>query len=140
MSRLEAGEARERAAGERVARLATIDPDGRPNLVPFCPALDVDTIYFQVDRKPKTTTSLRRVENILARPDMVTVVFDHYDEDWTRVWWARARGTGRVLTEGREYEHADRLLRMKFPQYREDPPSPAIVAITVTQWRGWSYS
>lgn len=140
MNRIDEATARSRVEAARVARLATVDPDGRPNLVPFCPVLDDDTIYFQVDRKPKSKTSLKRVENIFARPDAVTVLIDHYEEDWERVWWVRLRGSGRILTAGPEYERADRLLRLKFPQVRSDPKPPAVVAIDITDWRTWSYT
>jgi len=48
----------------RVARLATTDPDGRlrPHLVPIVFALDGDTLYSAVDRKPKRSRILRRIE------------------------------------------------------------------------------
>src|SRR6266540_4372757 len=47
----------------RVARLATTDPDGRPHLVPIVFALEGDTLYSAVDRKPKRSSKLRRIEN-----------------------------------------------------------------------------
>src|SRR5204862_1297005 len=89
----------EKLAAARVARLATTDPDGRPHLVPIVFALDGDTLYTAVDRKPKRSARLRRVENARARPD-VTVLVDHYDEDWERLWWIRLRGRARVLDDG----------------------------------------
>ena len=46
---------------ERVARLATVGPDGRPHVVPICFALDGDTLYTAVDSKPKSTRRLRRL-------------------------------------------------------------------------------
>ena len=68
---------RERVAAARVARLATIDPDGRPHLVPIVFVLDGETLYTAVDEKPKRSRTLRRIENARARPD-VTVLVDHY--------------------------------------------------------------
>ncbi|MHB8512839.1 MAG: TIGR03668 family PPOX class F420-dependent oxidoreductase [Actinomycetota bacterium] len=129
---------RDAVAEARVARLATIDPSGTPNLVPFCFVLDGETMYFEVDRKPKTKTSLRRVENILERPD-VTVLVDHYEEAWEKVWWVRLRGRGRVLSDGDEFNRAAALLREKYQQMRDDPAPPCVVAIDITQWRSWSY-
>src|SRR5581483_12258899 len=105
-----------RLAAARVARLATIDPDGRPHLVPIVFALDGDTLYSAVDRKPKRSTTLRRIENARARPD-VTVLVDRYDDDWTALWWIRLRGRARVLDEGAEREHALLLLTAKYAQY-----------------------
>jgi PPOX class probable F420-dependent enzyme len=123
----------------RVARLSTIDPDGRPNVVPVVFALDADTLYSSVDAKPKRTPRLRRMENILARPDAVTALVDHYEEDWPRLWWVRLRGRGRVLEEGAERERALTLLREKYPQYRDMPPQGQVLALDVVDWRGWSW-
>jgi PPOX class probable F420-dependent enzyme len=120
-----------------VARLATIDADGRPHLVPIVFAVQGDTLYSAVDRKPKRSTTLRRIENARARPD-VTVLVDQYDDDWSLLWWIRLRGRARVLDEGPECERALVLLREKYAQYRDDPPGPPVLAIDVTDVRDWS--
>lgn len=119
--------------------LATIDPDGSPNLVPFCFALDGDTLYSGVDEKPKTTRRLRRLENIRRDP-RVTVLIDHYEEDWENAWWVRLRGSARILEDGEERERGARLLVEKYPQYREDPPRGDVIAVEVDEWLGWSSS
>ena len=64
-----------------VARLATIDPDGHPHLVPIVFVLDGQRLYSGVDAKPKRSRRLRRLENARQRPD-VTVLVDRYDDDW----------------------------------------------------------
>jgi PPOX class probable F420-dependent enzyme len=120
----------------RVARLATTDEDGRPHLVPIVFAIDGDTLYSAVDRKPKRSRRLRRIENARARPD-VTVLFDHYEDDWSRLWWIRLRGSARVLDDGSERERALTLLRDKYPQYIVEPPDGAVLAIDVTEHREW---
>ena len=131
---------RRRLSEARVARLATVDDRGRPHLVPFVFVLDGDTIYSPIDRKPKTTTRLQRLRNIERNPN-VTVLADHYEEDWTKAWWARARGLGRVLERGHaEFARAEDLLAAKYEQYRDDPAAGPIIAIDVTEWRGWSYA
>jgi PPOX class probable F420-dependent enzyme len=121
----------------RVARLATTDPDGRPHLVPIAFALDGETLYSAVDRKPKRSRRLRRIENARARPD-VTILVDHYEEDWSKLWWIRLRGRARVLDEGDERERALELLRAKYPQYRAEPPDGPVLAVEVTEVREWS--
>ncbi len=126
-----------RLAAARVARLATTDPDGRPHLVPIVFAVDGDTLYTAVDRKPKRSQTLRRIENARARPD-VTVLVDQYEEDWRRLWWIRLRGRARVLDQGDEREHALALLRRKYPQYRDQPPDGPVLAIDVTEVRDWA--
>ena len=120
----------------RVARLATIDPDGRPHLVPIVFAVDGDTLFSAVDRKPKRSRTLRRIENARVRPD-VTILVDHYDEDWSRLWWLRLRGRARVLDEGDERDHALALLAEKYPQYRAEPPDGPVLAVDVTEIRDW---
>src|SRR5690348_8190323 len=91
-----AEEARRRFAGQRVARLATADPAGRPHLVPVVFAVLGPTIYTAVDAKPKRHTALRRLANVAANP-RVALLADHYEDDWDALWWVRADGTARVL-------------------------------------------
>jgi PPOX class probable F420-dependent enzyme len=120
-----------------VARLATTDPDGRPHLVPIVFAIEGETLYSPVDRKPKRSSRLRRIENARARPD-VTILVDHYDDDWTRLWWIRLRGRARVLDDGRERARALALLTEKYHQYRDEPPDGPVLAVDVTEVREWS--
>ena len=126
-----------RLTAARVARLATTDPDGRPHHVPIVFALADDTLYSAVDRKPKRSRTLRRIENARARPD-VTVLVDHYDEDWDRLWWIRLRGRARVLDGGDERERALVLLAEKYPQYRDAPPDGPVLAVDVDEVRTWA--
>jgi PPOX class probable F420-dependent enzyme len=121
----------------RVARLATTDPDGRPHLVPIVFALDGDTLYSAVDRKPKRSSTLRRIENARARPD-VTILVDHYEDDWDSLWWIRIRGRARVLDEGEECERALELLVEKYPQYRSEPPTGPVLAVDISDVRAWA--
>src|SRR5689334_3495027 len=94
----------------RVARLATADAEGRPHLVPICFTLDGDRIVTAVDHKPKRTSKLRRLENIAVNPRASALV-DDYDDDWTRLWWARADGAARSEDPGsREHLRVARLL------------------------------
>jgi PPOX class probable F420-dependent enzyme len=126
-----------RLTAARVARLATIDPDGRPHLVPIVFVLEGETLYSAVDRKPKRSSTLRRIENARVRPD-VTILVDHYEDDWGRLWWIRLRGRARVLDEGDERAHALTLLARKYPQYRREPPDGPVLAVDVTDVREWT--
>ena len=126
-----------RLTAARAARLATTDPDGRPHLVPIVFALAGNTLYSAVDRKPKRSTLLRRIENARARPE-VTILVDYYDDDWSRLWWIRLRGRARVLDDGDERERALELLAEKYPQYRAEPPAGPVLAVDVTEVREWS--
>jgi PPOX class probable F420-dependent enzyme len=130
-------ELRDRVTRARVARLATTDPDGRPHLVPIVFALLGDTLYTAVDEKPKRSRTLRRIENARERPD-VTVLVDHYEEDWTQLWWVRLRGRARILDEGDETSDALAALTAKYEQYREAPPGLPVLAVDIVAWRGWA--
>jgi PPOX class probable F420-dependent enzyme len=130
-------ELRARVAAMRVARLATTEAGREPHLIPICFALEGDVLYSAVDEKPKRSKRLRRLANIRAHPG-VTVLLDHYEEDWSRLWWVRLRGEARVLEEGAERDRALLLLSAKYDQYRAQPPTGPVIALDVTEWRGWS--
>jgi PPOX class probable F420-dependent enzyme len=129
-------ELRSRFAVARVARLATVDEQGRPHLVPMVFVVEGETIYHVVDAKPKRTTALRRLENVRSNPHVVALV-DHYDDaDWDALWWVRAEGYARVLSSTEpEAALAVELLRSRYPQQRA---VGAVVAIDVERWSGWS--
>ena len=130
-------EARRRFAGSRAARLATVSIDGRPHVVPIVFALDGDMLYFAVDWKLKRTTNLQRLKNIAANP-AVSVLADHYDDDWTRLWWVRADGTARVLTDDSEATRAIDLLASRYDQYSSQRPAGPVVAMQIDRLTGWS--
>ncbi|MFI6795561.1 TIGR03668 family PPOX class F420-dependent oxidoreductase [Streptosporangium canum] len=131
-------QARARFRDARVARLATADARGRPHLVPVTFDLDGDTVAFAVDHKPKRTTDLRRLRDIAAN-DRVCLLVDHYDDDWTRLWWVRADGRARVAGDGADRERALARLAERYPQYCDRPPRGPVVLIAVESWTGWSY-
>ena len=127
---------RDRLAAARVARLATVTPEGRPHLVPCCFVLDRETIYSAVDGKPKSTLALQRLTNIAAHAG-VSLLVDQYDDDWSALWWVRIDGTARVASDPNEREWALQLLAAKYPPYTHSPPPGDVIAIEVTAWRAW---
>jgi PPOX class probable F420-dependent enzyme len=121
---------------ERVARLATHNPKGEIDLVPITFALvDDATIVTAVDHKPKRTTKLQRLENIRSDP-RVTILVDHYDHDWSRLWWVRVRGEAAVVDQP-----DPRLLAPlieKYEQYQQVAPAGAVIVIAVKDVTTWS--
>jgi PPOX class probable F420-dependent enzyme len=107
-------EERRRFTDARVARLATTRPDGRPHVVPITFALRRETIVTAVDQKPKTTKSPQRLKNIAAQP-AASVLVDHYEDDWSQLWWIRADGTARVVAEGTEWQESVEVLTKSTP-------------------------
>jgi len=118
-----------------VARLGTHNPSGAIDLVPFTFAgLDDHTLVSVVDHKPKRTMKLQRLDNVRANP-AVTVLADHYEDDWGRLWWVRARGDATVLDAPAD-EHLEALIE-KYAQYRDRPPTGPAIVIHVTEITGW---
>jgi PPOX class probable F420-dependent enzyme len=145
----EIGTAFERA---RTAVLVTMGPDGRPRPVPICAVAAEDgespmglRIHTPIDEKPKSTDdplALARVRDIAAQPDVV-VLIDHWDEDWTRLWWIRIDGRAVILRPDDDAAGAERIaaiaaLRTKYPQYAghdlEARPIIRIVGLRASSW------
>lgn len=126
----------------RVARLATLDAKSRPHLVPICFAFDGKRFYTAIDQKPKRIPGerLARLQNIRAVP-RVALLVDHYDEDWTGLWYILIRGKARLIPRTARQERAAAIerLRAKYPQYAQgmlgdDAP---IIRITPERTISW---
>jgi PPOX class probable F420-dependent enzyme len=128
---------RDAVSAARVGRLATVDEQGMPHIVPVCFAVFDDVVYHAVDHKPKRSPRLRRIRNIEATGS-ASLLVDAYDEDWSRLWWVRLDGRGRVVADRAEIERGVGALVAKYPQYGERPPQGPVVALDVTRWTGWS--
>lgn len=129
--------ARRRFEGARVAVLATVRPDGRPHLVPVTFAVDGPSVFSCVDGKPKRHNALQRLVNVRHRAG-VSLLVEHYDDDWHRLWWVRADGDATIHDAGAVVERAHRLLRAKYPQYGQVRPGVPVIEIEVTAWAHWS--
>jgi PPOX class probable F420-dependent enzyme len=132
-------EMRSRFAAASVARLATAGADGRPHIVPVCFVLAGQTIYFAIDSKPKRTTNLKRLRNIASNPS-VSMLVDHYEDDWSRLWWVRVDGDARVVTDNGVSQKALHLLAARYSQYRVNAPAGPVVAVAIGAVTGWSAS
>jgi PPOX class probable F420-dependent enzyme len=132
------GDARARFDQARVAVLASIGPRGAPHVVPVVYARDGSRIHLAIDTKPKRDGELARVANLRADPRCALLVHG-YDEDWARLWWARADGRADIVDEGPSWERTLALLQERYPQYRGGTEiiGPAIV-MEVVRWSGWS--
>jgi PPOX class probable F420-dependent enzyme len=127
---------RARFAAAPVARLATVGPDGGPHLVPVVFAVRDDVVYTAIDAKPKSTQRLRRLANIAGNP-LVSLLVDHYAEDWTQLWWVRVDGVAAIHHDGDEADAGRDLLRTKYPQYQSVPLNGPVIAIAVRGWSSW---
>ena len=127
-------------ASARLGRLATADGTGQPLVLPICYAWDGEALVSAIDAKPKRAGELKRVRNIRENPK-VSVVIDHYDEDWSTLRYVIIQGRARILTDGSDFARGADLLLAKYPQYRVmglDRESGLMIKVDsdrVTQWR-----
>jgi len=128
---------RKRLREARVAHLATVDAEGKPHVVPIAFADHDENLYFVVDDKPKRTRDLKRLRNIAGNPH-VSVLVDHYEDDWTRLWWVRVDGVAHVLAHDAEAQRAIDLLALKYAQYERTRPQGPVVEIRIERMTGWS--
>lgn len=137
---LDAAEARHRFISSPVMRLATVRRDGRPHLVPCTFAVDGRSrIVIGIDNKPKSTVDLRRLQNIASNP-RVSLLADHYDENWERLWWVRADGTATVERSGEQHTLHWQQLRDKYEQYADQVLGGPVIVVEVETWAGWAFA
>ena len=128
------------AQSKRVARLSTVDGNGRPHVVPICFVIDRwNNIFTAIDSKPKRVDGkqLKRVRNISGNP-YVAIVFDTYQEDWEKLCFLLIHGKAELLGDGTTKNEAERLLRDKYTQYEtylgKDAPILRITLEKITSW------
>jgi PPOX class probable F420-dependent enzyme len=127
----------EALANARVARLGTVGDGGAARLVPVCFAVVDEWIVSAVDHKPKRTGQLRRLDDITSS-GTATVLIDHYDEDWSTLWWVRVRGRAEVLApdEPAAATAIDALVG-KYEQYRDRRPAGPAYRVAFDEVRWW---
>lgn len=118
------------------ATLATVGPDAVPHIVPVVFAVHGDVVYTAVDAKRKSTRRLRRLVNIEANPQ-VSLLVDHYEDDWSQLWWVRADGVAAIHYSGEEMAAGYALLRRKYPQYQRIALDGPVVTVDVKRWSSW---
>jgi metallo-beta-lactamase family protein len=122
--------------------LSTVDPDRGVHAVPVCFALAGDRLVVPIDRvKPKTSTALRRTENLEADA-RASLLVDHWDRhDWQQLWWVRADlvrcDDGSIGND--ELADLEQALRDRYPQYRHTEFA-ALLVFDVVRISGWNAS
>lgn len=94
------------------------------------------TAVTAIDHKPKSTDRLQRLANVEANR-RASLLVDHYEEDWSRLWWVRIEGAASIHHDGEIHADAIEALVDKYPQYADRPPQGAVIAIAqdlVTSW------
>ncbi len=88
---------------------------------------------------PRSISSSRRLRNIHENP-RVALLCDHYDDDWTQLWWVRADGAALIADDGPARAAAVEMLVNKYEQYADDVPSGPVIVVDIDSWSGWAYS
>lgn len=137
--RLSAEQARDRFADCPVAVLGTVDEAGMAHLVPVTYVVSGDRVFITIDDKPKRTQDLKRLRNIAANP-RVCLLAQHYQDEWSGLWWARADGTARVIDPGDMPFGVLGGLVGRYSWYRAHPPNGPVIEVTVETWSGWAFA
>ena len=111
----------------RVARLATVDSECKPHLIPVVFVFDNGCYFIPIDEKSKRyrPERLKRVKNIQQNPN-VTILIDEYNEDWGKLYFIMIQGKASIIGD-KELEQGEllllervhRLLSDKYLQYQK---------------------
>ncbi len=128
----------------RVARLATIDSEFKPHLVPVVFVFDGNHFFIPVDEKRKTAKpeKLKRIRNIQDNPN-VTLLIDEYSEDWTKLAFVMIQGKASVATkeEGNiQVREAYKKLMTKYLQYQKVRVGEMSIIIAPEKVASWNSS
>jgi len=76
-----------------IARLATVDSEYKPHMVPVVFVFDNDYYFIPIDEKTKRSRpeNLKRVKNIRQNPN-VALLIDEYNEDWRQLYFIMIQG------------------------------------------------
>ena len=123
--------------------MATVRSDGTPHVVPVTFAISNEMLVTAVDAKPKRTTNLQRLRNVRTNP-AVSIVVDHYADDWSALWWIRIDGLATVVeddvavADAAERTAAIEALVAKYPQYQVTAPYGPVIVLQPTRWTAWT--
>ena len=131
----------------RVARLATVDLECMPHLVPVVFAFDNDRDFYFIPIDEKTKRSrpknLKRVRNIKENPN-VALLIDEYNEDWTKLYFIMIQGKASIIggkkldeNETSLLEKAHKLLYNKYPQYQKIGVGEYVIMIMPQKVIAW---
>lgn len=129
----------------RLARLATIDSEFKPHLVPVVFVFDGKHFFIPIDEKRKKITKpakLKRIKNIQHNPD-VALLIDQYNEDWKKLAFVMIQGKALVASKREEntlLRQAYEKLMKKYVQYQKVGVGEMCIIITPMKVVSWSNS
>jgi PPOX class probable F420-dependent enzyme len=120
---------------ERVARLAYVDEDDRPRVLPVTFAVTGDAAWSAIDEKPKRPGEPARLRYLRRRPEAALLV-DVYDDDWSRLAWVQLLGRVALLPVESSPE-AMAALAAKYEPYTERTPPGPLLRMDVERALHW---
>ncbi len=129
--------------GAKVARLATVDQESYPYVVPVVFVFHENSFFIPLDEKVKTVNArkLKRVKNIEKNPN-VTLLIDKYQNNWKKLYFLMIHGKATV-TDGKNSKLMDKihkLLISKYPQYKKIGIGNSCIRINPTKVTFWNNS
>jgi PPOX class probable F420-dependent enzyme len=121
-----------------VARLALLDEEDLPRVLPVTFEVLDGAVWSAIDRKPKRAAEPARVRRLRRRPEAAVLV-DRYDDDWSRLAWVELRGRVSIVPAAGAAP-ALAALTAKYPRYRDDPPPGPLLRLVVERATCWSAS
>lgn len=127
--------ARELLDAEPVARLAFLDGNGLPRVLPVTFAVAEGAVWSAIDEKPKRAPEPARVRWLRARPEAALCV-DVYSDDWSALAWVQLLGRVSVLA-AQDGPAGMTALRAKYEQYGERAPPGPLLRLDVERALSW---
>ena len=74
----------------------------------------------------------------IERTGLASVLVDHYEDDWAKLWWIRVSGAAVVEPAGTTRDEAARAaLAAKYAQYADRAPTGPVYAVRLDSIRTW---
>jgi len=132
----------------RSGHLTTASSNLQPYVTPVVFILQQNNIFVPLDDKPKTISvkELKRVKNIEENPKVCFLV-DHYEEDWTNLWFVMIIGyatlvelNGRAEKITKEIRKIHTKLLKKYSQYTKISIGRSYIKIRIDKTIYWKYN
>ena len=132
----------------RIGHLTTASSNLQPYVTPVVFIQQQNNIFVPLDNKPKTISvkELKRVKNIEENPK-VSYVVDHYEEDWTNLWFVMIIGcatlvemNGRTEKSRKEIRKIHTKFLKKYSQYTKLSIGRIYIKIKIDKTIYWKYN
>lgn len=124
-----------------VARLGQLDNVGAAQALPFVFSRLGTSLWSPIDGKPKRSAKLDRLSWLAEHPQ-VCILVDHYEADWSQLWWLKLFAQAEIVREPHtDWEQVTALLAEKYPQYRDTEmflDVPTMVRFDYSRWKSWA--